>query len=162
MFNFVFSLLFFPTLPFFFILIFFPTPFLPSFKLTPPPFPFLFLHFFFFILFFPQHTYPSHNSQYLQKNKKVSSHKSHHFSFFPPQFSPPHIHTPSPHHTFHTYPLFFLVSLSIPLFFPSTVHIFTGFVQSSLIFFLNLLLFPTHVHKPKFSAGFLFFFLRCR
>jgi hypothetical protein len=44
---------------------------------------------------------------------------------------------------------FFLISLSIPL----SLNI--------LLFLLNLLLFPTHIHEPEFAARFLFFFLRC-
>ena len=45
--------------------------------------------------------------------------------------------------------LFFLISLSIPL----SLNI--------LLFLLNLLLFPTHIHELEFAARFIFFFLRC-
>jgi hypothetical protein len=79
---------------------------------------------YFFIYYFSLNTRTRHNSQ-------LTTHKSPFFfflSFFPPQFSPPHIHTPPPHHTFHTYTLSFLVSLNIPLFYRSHIHRVCSFI----------------------------------
>ena len=106
---------------------------------------------YFFIYYFSLNT-RTHASQF-------TSHKSpFFFFFFFFLFSllnfPHHIFThPLPTTRFTPTPSLFLFP---SIFLYSTVHIFIGFVH----FFL-LLLFPTHVHEPKFAAEFLFFFLRC-
>ena len=120
---------------------------------------FVFLLFFFFFLptlsyfFIYYFSLNSQKSTHVHKSQVISP-LFFFLSFFPPQFSPPHIHTPPPHHTFHTYTLYFLVSLNILLFYRSHIH----WVCSFIFYFY---FFPTHVHEPKFAAEFLFFFLRC-
>ena len=113
-------------------------------------FPFPHFHIFLYIIFPSTHVHVTSHT----------SHKSHPFFFSSSIFLTTYSHTPSPSHISHLCPLF----SCFPQYssFLCTVHSFTGFVHSSSIF-LNLLLFPTHVHvhEPEFAVEFLFFFLRC-